>query len=889
MSDRTLEPFEWIEIDQDFCAHNYGEAPCTATLDTGGSECFNTRSTCQDPANYEKGVLTLRFCKNQAFLPEDAHYIPSLVSARSDAGSINPVGANSASTALGTRGGLSVELQDHPHTDKLVDPYLANRRGRDATYIATERGTFWSKWRARNAYYIGRPIRYKTGFIDTATREVVNVVTRTYFITGFDGPNGGGRVTFQARDLLSQVSNEKAKAPLASTGKLLNDITADQTEIQLDPVGIGDDEYDLAGVCRIGAELCTYTRAGGSDALTVVRGRYNTEAKEAKAGDIVQNCLVFNGVTPTYLLELFLSAPYGGIDPAYLDTAQWAQEQTDYMPRLYSGVVAAPTGVLDLIAEMCQQMYFYPVWDERTATLKIRAIRPADGDEVKELDDFSNLIQDSVSLKDLNEQLITQVWVFYGLLNPAGNLTDDSNYAVREIIATDEGLPEKQDVEKIKKIYCRWIPSTNGAAAVDLGEKMLARYAAPPRQASFMLAEKDSSLWLGDFVRLNTRLSVDATGAPKALNLQVMSAGQDRAGVLFRYVAQEFVYEKPTDPNERLIVIAADQVNVNLRELHDSLYAAPTGGETINVVIRSGVVIGARGAEDIETYSGLQRLSQTTTYQSSVYNWWRERVLSPLMLRECLAREYRAHDTDYINGADTFKLSTDLWIVPCSVALDTGDWPDGVQLNLLVESGAMIVGEGGYSSQHGGIIPAIGSRKGLAFGSDGGHALLVRQSISINNQGTIGGGGGGGIAGIANAGGRGITGTETSYYLHPSGSGAGRWSNPTANEGVPGGYQATVGRVVHRQASPGDLLNGGYGSIVEEGLGPNIFKTTAGNGGALAQNGTNPLTVVTHKNSYPIYTPVNVSYGGRAGYAIAEGASLITWINKGDVRGAEID
>jgi hypothetical protein len=44
----------FLEVDQEFCSRTYGNAPCTAALGvTGTRKCYNTRFTCQDPANYD--------------------------------------------------------------------------------------------------------------------------------------------------------------------------------------------------------------------------------------------------------------------------------------------------------------------------------------------------------------------------------------------------------------------------------------------------------------------------------------------------------------------------------------------------------------------------------------------------------------------------------------------------------------------------------------------------------------------------------------------------------------------------------------------------------------------------------------------------------------------
>jgi len=85
-------PIQVIQIEQDFCRHRYGEAPCTAVLEDGGNKCYNTINTCQDLGNYELGdPLLLNFVNNQAKLPTDGqYYLPLLTSAKVTPGSINP-------------------------------------------------------------------------------------------------------------------------------------------------------------------------------------------------------------------------------------------------------------------------------------------------------------------------------------------------------------------------------------------------------------------------------------------------------------------------------------------------------------------------------------------------------------------------------------------------------------------------------------------------------------------------------------------------------------------------------------------------------------------------------------------------------------------------------
>jgi len=65
------EPIELVELITPKCANVYGSAPCTAA-GAAGSECFNTRATCQDTANFQARPL--------------AHLTPDRILAQGDTG-----------------------------------------------------------------------------------------------------------------------------------------------------------------------------------------------------------------------------------------------------------------------------------------------------------------------------------------------------------------------------------------------------------------------------------------------------------------------------------------------------------------------------------------------------------------------------------------------------------------------------------------------------------------------------------------------------------------------------------------------------------------------------------------------------------------------------------
>ena len=144
------EPVQVVEIVQPLCANTYGSAPCTAS-GTADEKCYNTRATCQDTANYDgSSTLSLYFTSGKTAergVSGVSYAIPSLVSVSTAPTRVNLAGANPDAQGLGNRAVCSIRFKDHPHTDRRVDPYQSGR-----SWDALQRGSFWSKWIARNKY-----------------------------------------------------------------------------------------------------------------------------------------------------------------------------------------------------------------------------------------------------------------------------------------------------------------------------------------------------------------------------------------------------------------------------------------------------------------------------------------------------------------------------------------------------------------------------------------------------------------------------------------------------------------------------------------------------------------------------------------------------------------
>ncbi len=888
------QPFEWIEIDQPLCSLSYGVSACAASLGvTGANKCFNTRATCQDPDNYDQTeVLTLYFCKNQGKIPDDHQYEPYLQSAKLSPAKINPGGGNTSIQALGKRATLTVTLADHPHPDNIVDPYLDDR-----DYDPFERSTFWAKWRARNPYYMNRIIRHNSGFLDPNTDlvDADTLITRTFFITGFSGPSANNAVSIQAKDILSLAADEKAKAPAVSEGKLDADINDSVTSLVLKPSGIGDD-YGYSGSIRIGREVMDYTRATGSDTLTVTRATNNTPADSHSEDDAVQECLIYSAQTPAQILEDLLTN-YASVPSEYLNLAQWAEEEAEFLPRGYSTIITEPTGVSTLINEMCQQMYFTTYWDERVDTtvspmeggLLMRAVRPAQDEPITYLTDESNLLEGSIQWTDKDKELITQVWVRYAQIDPTEKLKKGSNFAALDIVADlDAETSERNDTSKVKEIYARWLSAADGAAATELGQKILARYSNIPKECTFKLDANDGGLWLADFINVTNRNNVDFTGLPLPISMQVTSAQETIQGTTFSYTAMEYAGGVIEDePDVLSIKVGADLLNVNLLELFKDSYPAvtPISGDKIKFTIPNGVNIGGLAISSSVNVLGAGSLP-SYLYQSNIdYDF----STSSLAYFSTLQRRYLSASRSFTIGqnytnAQTASVEgvckTDVFEIPLSTAVTVGDteagsvvwpeaWPSGVELTLVIESGATVLGEGGNASiAH---LDEGSEDYNTIYGGDGGHAIDAGHPIIIKNFGIISGGGGAGANYV-------FVDNDTvgPYGISVcSGGGAGYNQSIAVNN-------MTLGDTYSNQravASGGDYTDNGYGGEWKNG----IEFWGGGDGGGLAEDGN----VGIKYNYVTEVTTTMFDKIGVAGDAISSGTSNITWDNKGDVRGAE--
>jgi hypothetical protein len=597
------QPFNYVELELDFCANVAGVAPCTA-IETGDAKCFNTFASCNDTANFNKTTKIYRFCSpNGARVPVGLDAIPCLKSI-----SLSPAQID-AKNGMGLRASCDIRLQDFPHDDIRIDPYVNGR-----TYIPINQGTYFGKLKARNPFYNARIMRVYTGFLNTdGSFSADKFERRTFVIEAWDGLDALGVTRIMGKDVLKLASDERAVCPIPSQGRLNLDMTAIATSFTVTPSGVGAD-YDASGYVRVGSEVMSYTRSG--DVFTVVRGQRNTLAATHKQLDTVQLCKEFLGQTSQNIVYDLLTN-FASVPTSYIDKSAWDAEQVGYLPRLYNALITTPTGVSKLITELSEQVGFFLYWDEVLEKIVFRAIRPNSGSEqITALTSQYNLLADSLKLKDIVDDRVNEVWVYYGVLDPSKNLSDDANYSNLYVASNvaDQSDVQNRDI-RIKKILSRWI--TGKTAAIELGQRYLERFALAPVEADFMLDAKDSNLKLCDFVTVESPQKQDFTGSPLELLLQITKRVEKQTGTTWAFVARQFAFSTQTFSNRTVDIDGSDTsllFDLNLKAAHDKIYdpASLVSGSIVEIIIRSGVLV---SASNTSNYA----LTNPNTWPSGVF------------------------------------------------------------------------------------------------------------------------------------------------------------------------------------------------------------------------------------------------------------------------------
>ena len=505
-----------VEIDLDSCSRTFGTAPCTAS-NVVGFECYNTKRTCQDEANYDVSTSTVVLSESDNAVYTGA--IPCIEKIEFAPTEINP------KEGLDYLGKLKIKAKDFAHHDRGLDPYADTR-----PYIATDQGTFWGKLLARNTHYLGRSIRVKQ-IIDGA-------VTKTYLfaLESISPPDNKGMVQIIAKDPLFLAGSNQAKIPAVSEGVLDGAITDSDTSLTLDDSA----GYPASGTVRIGSEIMSYSGISTNTLTGLVRGLWGTEASSHGDESSVQVCITYVNEPLIDVVDDLIDN-YTAIDSAFIPYTDWQAEESDWLSvYTLTNIISEPTDVLDLITQIQIETGTMIWWDQEDQEIKLKAaVARTQNQSVETLTDAAHLMS-PVEVKDQNDERISQVWIYYGIQDYIGS-DEAANFASLEIRADlDAESASEYGTQNIDVIYSHWL--TGVAQTGQVATRRLSRYQNPPKLISFGLDTKDSALKTGDHFYLQTASIQSASGAPVEVEMQMLAMRYFSKSLSFQCKAQTFSY-----------------------------------------------------------------------------------------------------------------------------------------------------------------------------------------------------------------------------------------------------------------------------------------------------------------------------------------------------------
>ncbi|MDR1461446.1 MAG: hypothetical protein LBI78_07365 [Campylobacteraceae bacterium] len=531
------EPLLIVEIEQPVCSLRYGVSPCKAILGkTGVQKCYNTFKTCQSHLSFNTdNIIYWRFCKPDANF---TNAIPSVQSVSTTPTKINIGGGSETESPFGRRATCTITFADHP-TDDSNDYYL-NDRGFDPL----TKGTFWGKFLARNPYYVQWKINIYEGYQGQSLQQMQK---RSYIIDKIAGPSGG-KVTITAKDILRIADDKRALAPNTSDSRLAVHIT----DTQATGIVIENSEDDILALkgntsvyyLRIDDEILSYTGATKSDTLYtlagVQRGQLGTEAAEHDVDENAQRVVAYENY-PCWKVAYDLLVNFASIPSEYINMTDWDLEGNTWLNTfIVSGVIEEPKAVDELLGELCEQCLFYIWWDERAQKIKMRAVRP-EIDTVYPMDDTSNIIKTSLSIREDPNQRASRVVIYFNRKNPTESEDKIANYA-NATLRVDVDSEFAYNEARTKRIYSRWL--TTEAQAHQLSVRFIERYKWTPKYVTLKVDAKDRAINVSDVVMLDTNSIQDELGDNIVNIWQVISVNEVTHGETIQLELQSFEFEE---------------------------------------------------------------------------------------------------------------------------------------------------------------------------------------------------------------------------------------------------------------------------------------------------------------------------------------------------------
>jgi len=344
------------------------------------------------------------------------------------------------------------------------------------------------------------------------------------------------------------------------------------------------------------------------DRFNIIRAQFGSTAADHSSEDRVQQCLYINAQTPARAAYTLLT-DYTAVPSSIIPISTWDTEVSTYLGLLYTRLIAQPTGVNELLKDLIQDAGLIIWWDNLNQLLQLQVLRAIATTTYTY--DESNIIQGSIKIQEQPTKQVTESWTFYGTRNPCDPLDKQNNFRSGAVL-TDLEAASFSGTAVILKRYALWIPAFGSNAAERANQLQVGRFVSPPRKVGFSI-QRNSNVLVpaeGGGYQMSYHGSQDEMGNVITLPIQVTQVAPfaDR----YEITAEEMLFTEQSDTalTDRVITIDTPINNINLYDLHNTIFPVPTDsdvvyGVNLTVIINSGVVVGSANASsrafDVQT------------------------------------------------------------------------------------------------------------------------------------------------------------------------------------------------------------------------------------------------------------------------------------------------
>ncbi|MDY6980536.1 MAG: hypothetical protein SV201_11690, partial [Pseudomonadota bacterium] len=395
-------------------------------------------------------------------------------------------------------------------------------------------------------------------------------------------------------DIFRLLEKDRSLYPAPNTGELSAAIGTGATSFTLSPTGIGDEEYPASFRCIIGDEGFDVTRS--SDTCTITQRGLYKGLDDHEADDTVQIVGQLGPAQANQIAETIITTAQPDLS-VWIPSSEWQAEADQYLPRLYSSDIVKPTGVNELLKQLMDSapVMFWP--NPKLRRIEMRAIKgPSPG--VKTLTDRDHY--KNLEKKDRPKDRLDAALVWFGLIEVTGDRDQKANYLQGVFNPSGTNYNSTQ----VREVFAPFISENNKAAANEMADLLVSRYKETPGTLRFELDAKHSDIWTGTVYQSNSEKEQDKTGANKLRNYLVVEAHETEPGHRIEYEAESYDWwiDETNDTDVAAVIISSNSLNINLRDVYDSLYANVR--DNIEFIIESGVVVGSASTAQYSFESG---------------------------------------------------------------------------------------------------------------------------------------------------------------------------------------------------------------------------------------------------------------------------------------------